>query len=421
MSSDAEGPLWRRLVGRLLTASRRERIAISFVALVIAILIGMVIVFISGGVTSCQEPAALAITLGGSQVFVFNIPLRLPLELLGVQFCYNPIRVFEVMFTGALTNAFGLANTLQATTLLVFGGLSVAVSFRAGLFNIGTQGQFVLGALAAGVTGPIVADMLSPGLMGSVGVIGSIVLVSIVVGGIWGAIPGILKAYADANEVITTIMLNIIASGIAITLVRDYMGRSGIQTEPIPSWATLNPIIAPPGASFSVIALVAALALTVGVWYMLNYSAFGYNLRVSGLQPDAAEYSGVDAKRVIVGTMTLAGIFGGLAGASFILMAQPYWSDGLPGYGFDGITVSVLAANSPAGVVPAALLFGVLRSGTVALQLSTNVPPALVDVLRGIIVLLVAMPEAIRYLALRSDVEPPTAGEDATAEVSADD
>lgn len=407
-----------------MTASRRERLLISIVALILAVVIGMIFVFFSGAVASCQgRPAVLAITSGGSLVFFLDIPMRLALQFFGVTFCYNPVKVFEVMFTGSLFNAFGLATTMQATTLLILAGLSVAISFRAGLFNIGTQGQFILGALAAGIVAPVVASSFTGGLVGTVVVMATAIIAAVVIGGFWGFIPGVLKAYADANEVITTIMLNIIASGIAVTLVRDVLNNPAIETDTIPNWATFNPMIAPQGSRFSVLVFGGAVLFVIFFWYLLNYSSFGYNLRVSGIQPDAAEYSGVDAKRVIVATMTIAGIFGGLAGAAFVLMAQPYWSDGLPAFGFDGITVSVLAANSPAGIIPAAFLFGVLRSGTVALQLAVDVPPAIVDVLRGIIILLVAMPEAIRYLALRSDVEPPQreTGEEVANGVSADD
>jgi ABC-type uncharacterized transport system permease subunit len=419
MSEDE--PRWRFWVRRLLNASRRERLAISGIALVLSVIIGMLFVFVSGGVASCRGDAAvLALTWGGSQIYFLDMAMRLPLDFFGVTFCYNPVKIFEVMITGSLFDTFGLASTLQATTLLLLAGLSVAISFRAGLFNIGTQGQFILGALAAGVVAQLVSESFSASLVGTVAVIGSGVLAAVIVGGIWGAIPGILKAYADANEVITTIMLNIIAAGIAVPFVRDIIGNSNIQTDTIPSWGMFKPIVAPAGARFSILVFLGAIGLVVVFWFILNYSSFGYNLRVSGIQPDAAEYSGVDAKRVVVSTMTIAGIFGGLAGAAFVLMAQPYWSDALPGYGFDGITVSVLAANSPAGIIPAAFLFGVLRSGTIALQLATDVPPAIVDVLRGIIVLLVAMPEGIRLLARRAGMgESDEAGE--VSGVSADD
>lgn len=413
--SDGDGsPSWRERgytrLRELVGASRSERIVISVVALFISIIIGMVFVFLSGAVASCAGDPAVYQLLG----------YGLPLELFGLEFCYDPINVFYVLIEGSLTEFFGLALTLQATAILLLTGLSVAISFRAGLFNIGTQGQMVLGALAAGVVGPRVVEMVTPGAVGGAIVLGVSILAAAVAGGIWGMLPGLMKAYADANEVITTIMLNIIATGIAITIVRDVLGNSNIQTESLPEWAMFRSVLLPTQARFSTFVLLATVLLTIGFWYLLKYSSFGYNLRVSGIQPDAAEYSGVDSNRVVVATMTIAGVLGGLAGAAFVLMAQGYWADGLPAYGFDGITVSVLAANSPAGLIPASLLFGTFRSGTIVLQLGSRVPPEIIDVLRGIIILLVAMPEGIRQLAIRWGIEPPEATEE-VAGVSADD
>jgi simple sugar transport system permease protein len=362
---------------------------VSVVALGIAVVVGMVFVLVSGyfvPVADCSSP--FLVTPVG-------------------QFCYDPFTVFYFLVVGAVSSPFDLAITLQATSILVLTGLSVAVSFRAGLFNIGTQGQMVFGALASGIVGPWLVGQVTQGAVGGAVVIVGTVAMAGLVGAVYGAIPGILKAYADANEVITTIMLNIIASGIAFTVVSEYVNPGGnIQTEPLPSWAMLTPILAPAGSRFSLVVLVGALVGAAVLWYLLNYSPFGYDLRVSGLQPEAAAYSGVDARRVVVATMTLSGAFGGLAGAAFVLMAQGYWTDGLPAYGFDGITVSVLAINSPAGVVPAALLFGVLRAGTIGFQTSpfVSVPPQLADVLRGIIVLLVAMPEFVRMVGVRAGV-----------------
>jgi simple sugar transport system permease protein len=400
----------RAAVERLVGASRLERALVSVVALVLAIVVGIVFVFVSGFFVPDAECATPF--------------LATPVGL----FCYNPFTVFYFLVVSAVSSPFNLAITLQATSILVLTGLSVAVSFRAGLFNIGTQGQMVFGALASGLIGPWLVGQVTQGAVGGAVVIVGTVAAAGIVGGIYGAIPGVLKAYADANEVITTIMLNIIASGIAFTVVSEYVNPGGnIQTEPLPSWAMLAPIVAPPGSRFSVLVLAGALVGAAGLWYLLNYSSFGYDLRVSGLQPEAAAYSGVDARRVIVATMTISGIFGGLAGAAFVLMAQGYWTDGLPAYGFDGITVSVLAINSPAGVVPAALLFGVLKSGTIGFQTSpyVSVPPQLADVLRGIIVLLVAMPEFVRMVGVRAGigslgeegVTTPPGGDDADADV----
>ncbi|MFB6252987.1 MAG: ABC transporter permease [Halobacteriaceae archaeon] len=409
---EEESKTWREhsyeAVERLVGASRLERVLLSIIALVIAIIIGMVFVFISGVYATCKPPVDPFIVVSG------------------LRFCYNPFKTFVILLIGSMDSAFSIALTLQSTTLLIFAGLSVAIAFRAGLFNIGTQGQMVFGALASGTVGAWLVPKVSPGIFGGIIVISGSILAAIIVGGIWGAIPGILKAYANANEVITTIMLNIIASGIAFTLVTQYINPTGnIQTDPLPSWAMFGPILAPSGSRFSFIVFFAAIVTAGAIWYLLNYSAFGYNLRVSGQQPKAADYSGVKSKQMIVSTMTISGVLGGLTGATFVLMSQGYWTDALPGFGFDGITVSVLATNSPIGVIPAALLFGVLRSGTVALQLNSPVPPQIADVLRGIIILLVAMPEFIRMLGLRAGMESfeqtHEVDTDVESEVSADD
>ncbi|MFB6197085.1 MAG: ABC transporter permease, partial [Halobacteriaceae archaeon] len=307
--SEEPSRTWRdrsyRAVEHLVGASRLERALISVVALVIAIIVGIVFVFLSGGVASCTSAAVLNVDLIG---------LSVPLQVFGVHFCYDPIAVFWILASGSLSDAFGIALTLQATTMLLLTGLSVAVSFRAGLFNIGTQGQMVLGALTTGVVGLWLVEFVSAGFVGTTIVLGGTILAAAFVGGIYGAIPGMLKAYADANEVITTI----IASGLAATYVKDVMGFSSGQTPPLPNWATFKPIIAPEGSKFAFPVFLGAMGFVILLYYILNYSSFGYNLRISGLQPDAAEYSGVNSNRVIISTMTLSGIFGGLAGAAYI-------------------------------------------------------------------------------------------------------
>lgn len=370
-------------VRRLVSASVSERVLLSLIAVVLSVVVGGVFVFVSGLFASCATPA-----LG--------------------PFCYDPFRVYYYMLTGAFGSGFNVALTLRDTSILLLTGLSVVVAFRAGLFNIGTQGQMVLGALATGVVTvqlvPFVpASPVTGALLICVGL-----FVGTAAGGFYGAIPGVLKVYADANEVITTIMLNIIAAGVAFAFVKVFLAGGGaVQTAPLPEWVRLKPIVVPNGSSFSFVVLVGALLAAVGVYYLLNYSEFGYNVRVSGSQPDAAEFSGVDAKHVVVSTMTLSGALGGLAGAVYVLMSLGYWTSSIPAYGFDGITVSVLATNNPLGAIPAALLFGALRSGSLALDLNTNVPQELAAVLRGILVLLIAMPEFIRIVGMRLDLDAP--------------
>ncbi|AFK19183.1 ABC transporter permease [Haloferax mediterranei ATCC 33500] len=387
----------KTVLRRLTDASVAERILISFAALVMATLIGAAIVLVSGRVATCQTAAT---------------------TLFGVGFCYDPVDVYLVLFNGALGQPFlldspglfnpnwnplnfGLAFTLKETTLLIFTGLSVAVAFRAGLFNIGTQGQLVLGGLATALFAVFIAPFLPAGIIGGIILIPLAVLVGALVGGLYGAIPGALKAYSDANEVITTIMLNFIAAGIAKVLVSEFFRNPDsqvIETAPIPDWGTLLPVAFPKGSDFSILALVFGLALVVAVWYLLERTSFGYDLRTSGEQPEAAEYGGVDAKRTTVTSMFLSGALGGIGGAIWVLMVIGNWLTDVPSLGFDGITVSILAGNNPFGVIPAALLFGTLKSGSLAVQFQTGVPKQLVGVLRGLIILFVAMPEFFRMI-----------------------
>ena len=378
---------WRtradRALGRLVDASAAERILISFAALALSVVVGAVIVLLSGLIATCDSPFFALAGVGG--------------------FCYDPIAVYRVMLVGAAWPPYNFAITLKETTLLLFTGLSVAVAFRAGLFNIGTQGQLLLGALGTALSVLWVAPLVPAGVVGGVLLIAVGLLVGGLVGGLWGAIPGALKAYADANEVITTIMLNFVATGIAFTLVSEVFKdpqSQTVQTRSIPGFAQLQAVVFD-STVFSMFALVGALALVGGVYWMLNGTSFGFDLRTSGVQPEAAEYGGVDSKRMMVSSMAVSGALGGLGGAVYVLMVASRWQTGIPSLGFDGITVSILAGNNPLGVIPAALLFGALKTGSLAIEFQLAVPKQLVGVLRGLIILFIAMPEFFRMVGAR--------------------
>ena len=379
----------RQALSRLATASATERILISTAALVLSVLIGAVLVLVAGRMTTCTA---------GEAVYYF-----------GTGFCYDPVVVFDRLFLGALGDPLSgswspngqFAVTLRETTLLIFTGLSVALAFRAGIFNIGTQGQLVVGALATAL-GVLWASSLVSGVVGTVVLIPFGLLVGAVFGGLYGAIPGLLKAYADANEVITTIMLNFIATGVALYLVSGVFKdpeSAANQTVPLQEFAQFPAVLFGARQDFSLVALGFGLLALGALYYVLEHTAFGYDVRTSGVQPEAAEYGGVDAKRTVVASLTLSGALGGIAGAMYVMMVLGTFQTGIPSYGFDGITVSILAGNNPLGVGIAALLFGVLKSGTTVVQFATDVPPQLVGVLRGLIILFVAMPEFFRLLA----------------------
>jgi simple sugar transport system permease protein len=377
---------------RLVGASTAERALISIASLVLAMLVGTVIILVSGRMTTCT-PAEAA--------YYF-----------GVGFCYDPVVVYDRLFFGALGDPLSqgwsplnsqLAITLRETTILIFTGLSVAIAFRAGIFNIGTQGQLVVGALATGL-GVLWASPFVSGLVGTFLLIPLGLVLGATFGALYGAIPGVLKAYADANEVITTIMLNFIATGTTLYLVSDVFkdpNSQANQTVPLPDYAGFPAFLFSPSADFSLVALAMGVAALGVLYVLIERTTFGYDVRTSGVQPEAAEYGGVDAGRTIVASMMLSGALGGVAGAMYVLMILGKFQTGVPAYGFDGITVSILAGNNPLGVGFAALLFGVLKSGTTVVQFATDVPPQLVGVLRGLIILLVAMPEFFRLFGRR--------------------
>ena len=401
---------------RLVEASAAERALVSLASLVASILVGVVIILVAGRTTTCEQAAF---------VLANPRPFGAP-ELFRVGFCYNPVAVFDSLFLGALGNPFEpgwdplnrqMASTLRETSILVFTGLSVALAFRAGIFNIGTQGQLVVGALATAVS-VLWASTLVSGLVGTVLLVPFGIVVGAAFGGLYGAIPGALKAYADANEVVTTIMLNFVATGLALYLVQEVFSPGGdaSRTAPLPEYALFPPLLFDSRFSFSVLALLFGFVAAGGVYVLLSRTVFGYDLRASGIQPSAAEYGGVDAKRTVVASMTLSGALGGIGGAVYVLMVLGRFQSNVPAYGFDGITVAILAGNNPLGVGFAALLFGVLKSGSSVVDIATNVPPELVGVLRGFIILFVAMPEFFRLLGRRAFPRERTSGETVAAD-----
>lgn len=397
----------RQALGRLVRSSKTERFFISFAALVLSILIGTALILMSGRMTTCSTAAA---------------------TYFGVGFCYDPVTVYDQLFFGALGDPMNplfkpfqgqfappfregwspfnpeMAVTLRETTVLVFTGLSVALAFRAGIFNIGTQGQLLIGGLASALAVLAAVPLVPAGLGGTLVLVPIGLLAGALFGGIYGAIPGALKAYADANEVITTIMLNFVASLFVAFLVAQYFkdpSSLSVSTDELPSYTEFPSILFDPGTGFSLIALVIAIVFAVCVYLVLERTSFGYDLRTSGLQPDAAEYAGVDSGRTIVTSMGLSGALGGLGGAMYVMMILGKFQIGVPSYGFSGITVAILAGNNPLGVLLAAPLFGIIESGSIVIDTTTSVPPQLVGVLRGLIILFVAMPEFFRMFGRR--------------------
>ncbi|QLG29479.1 ABC transporter permease [Halorarum halophilum] len=319
---------------------------------------------------------------------------------------YDPGTFLADMFEGAFGDRNAIGRTLKFTTVFILVGVAVAVAFRAGVFNIGVQGQFIVGGFATVVSILWLAPLLPGGTVGGLALLALGTVAGVVAGGLYAALPGILKAYGGANEIITTIMLNFIAVGVVGYLVEGPLrgeGNRAPNTARIPEYVRL-PSVVFDSPDFSIVGLAVALVVVGIVSVVMIRTRIGYDMVTSGHQEAAATFSGVDAGRTIVTTMTFSGMVAGVAGAVFAIMIQGYYSDpgGVATYGFDAIAVSLLAANNPLGVVPAALLFGGLDSAGTHIGINSDVPPQLIDGVVGLVVLFVAAPELFRMAARRT-------------------
>ena len=299
----------------------------------------------------------------------------------------NPWHVFLILVKGAFGSRYDLGMTLFYTTPLVFTGLSVAFAFHAGLFNIGAEGQLTMGALAAAAVGAVWPGVTWPLAVALAG------LAALLAGGVWGAIPGWLRARRGSHEVINTIMLNFIAAGLASYVTLYLLKNPASQnpeTRPVGAGYLLNPYPAFGGAPVSA-ALPLALMAAVLVWLLLWRTVLGYEIRAVGQSEPAARAAGIDPGRVRLIALTVAGALAGLVGVGEVLGNAGKFRVGFsPDFGFIGIAVALLGRNHPAGVIWAALLFGALHKGTADLDLETeHVTRELSLVLQALVILAV--------------------------------
>jgi ABC-type uncharacterized transport system permease subunit len=322
-------------------------------------------------------------------------------DLLIITFGQSPGEVYRMLLRGTWGNAYGLGQVLYKATTLSFTGLAIALGLRAGLFNIGAEGQLAAGGFAAAVMGLA----LPAGVPWIVGV--PLCLLAAMAGGaLVGAIPGVLKARFGAHEVIVTIMLNFITLATLNYAVASHLAMpETLHTADIPAGARIArladvaPMFHGSAANFTI--LVALLAAVVVGWYLFRTRA-GYELRATGLQPDAAEYGGVRVPNVWMKAMAISGALAGLGGVNFVMGYKGYYEEGLAGgAGFLGVAVALVGRNHPLGVVIAALMFATLSQGGLAIH--AMVPKQMVEVLQGLVILAVAssVPEVRRLLRAR--------------------
>ncbi|CAN5753097.1 ABC transporter permease [soil metagenome] len=306
-----------------------------------------------------------------------------------------PLRAYGALFQGSLGSENARVSTLVQATPLLLAALGIGLAFKAGLFNIGAQGQFLLGAVAAVAAAQLVRDQ-SPFVAIPVAMI-----FGALAGAAWGFIPGFLKAVSGAHEVVTTIMLNFIALAVLSILVTGPL-RLPRSPQPITNdvGAAELPILL--GRDGHLGLLIALIAVPI-IWFLLFRTTRGFEIRAVGANPDAARYAGMKPRRLVMLTMSIAGLLAGLAGAGNMLGINHQMNATFSTtVGFDAITVALLGRSHPVGIAFAALLFGGMRAGAGLMQIQAGVPAELVDLLQAIILLfLVASPVVSRVLKLR--------------------
>jgi len=302
----------------------------------------------------------------------------------------NPFRAYGALLQGAFGSSKAIGRTLEKATPLIMSGLAVAFGFKAGLFNIGAQGQLLFGAIVSAALGfgieglPIIIHLPLALLGGGLA------------GALYGAIPGALKTYTGAHEVITTIMLNYIAINIT-----DYMAN-GPWKDPSPG----NIVARTPTIMDSAMipklwgiswGFVIAILFAVLTWWVLWKTTIGFEIRTVGQNPHAAKYAGVKVARTVILTMILSGFLAGIGGSietqGVVGRYQPGFNAGL---GFDGITIALLGKTHPFGVIPAAILVGAMKAGASQMQFSADVAKEITDVIQALILFFVAADMIVR-------------------------
>ena len=305
----------------------------------------------------------------------------------------DPIEAYSALFSGAFLEYHGFATTLVKMSPMLFAGLAVAVPLRAGQFNIGAEGQIYLGALFATFAALYVPHFL-PGWLHIV----VCSLAGMVGGGLWGLIPGYLKAYHNVNEVIVTLLMNYIGINLVSYFVSGPMLAEGAPypySDEIREELWLPHILPRTDAHLGVvIGIIFALLL----YYAFRRTSLGLSLATVGHNPAAARYAGISVRRYIISSLAFGGALAGLAGAYEVLgLKYRLFHMFSAGYGFDGIVVALLAEGNPLLVTAAALFLGGLRSGANIMQRTVGVPTTVVEAIQGLVVIFVAASVAFRF------------------------
>jgi len=307
----------------------------------------------------------------------------------------NPVTAYAIMLDGAFGSQEAIADTIMKMTPLILTGLAVGFGFRAGVFNIGAEGQMTMGALI----GAVVA--MNIGGIPSVIAIPLSILAGMLAGAFWASIAGFLKAFTGAHEVISTIMLNWIASNLASYMVTGPLAvGSGTPKSPEIAEASKLPVILKVQATELSIGIFIAVAVAIIMYILIEKTTTGYKLKAVGFNPHAAEYGGISIRKSIILTMAISGALAGMAGIVDLIGVPPHRFVGelTGGRGFDGITIALIGRNNPIGIIFAALLIAALRTGSNAMQIRAQIPNDIVSIIQGIVIFLVAAERIVSTL-----------------------
>ncbi len=365
------------MIDRLLSRSLRGQLAVTGGAILLALVVGAVVMVLTSPIiTGSLDPwlwaeAYLALLQGAT----------------GIAIAFDP---FSIEFKGLN----GVIDSLVRATPYILGGLAVGLGFKAGLFNIGAQGQFLMGALGAVAAGIVLAD--AP----SVIAVPAALVAGLLAGAAYGFIPGWLKAFTGAHEVVVTIMLNFVALQIISWAVSGPLRAAGATFARTPDvGAATLPILGGSSGHLLHSGVIIAFVAVPIVWWVLYRSTIGFEIRTVGANPDAARYAGMRPRMLIVLTMSASGLLAGLAGGIEIVGVQHY----LPAayattVGFDAITVALLGRANPWGILFSGLLLGALRAGAPLMQIKAGVPVQMIDILQGVILFFLAADLIVRWV-----------------------
>ncbi|NLG93385.1 MAG: ABC transporter permease [Clostridiales bacterium] len=324
----------------------------------------------------------------------------------------NPLDTYGILLGKSLFTVKGFLNTLHYASPLILTGLAIAVTFKANIFNMGVEGQLLLGAFFSGIVGTSLPASLNPAAAQLI-----CLAVGVICGVVFALVPAILKAYCHVNEMVVTLMLNYamikVLEFLATGVFRDY--SSGYVCKPIIKENAMFPRF---GNSKLTMFFFIAILIFIAMYVVINKSKLGYEITAIGKNPEFAEATGMKVHKKIMIMMVISGALSGLAGAGYMMSEQFKYTlsfSGNPGLGWDGMLIALLGGHSPVGILVAAIFYSALKTGADHINLYSAVPKEIVSVIQGLIILFLAVKFVDEHTNIRERLFRKKAGKPETA------